>query len=71
MVLSEPVSEALLPVYNQLSTLKRCLLEVKNSGGVNSARELYPYSLKVSIYLVHHYNLAHDLYLTTLLSSTQ
>lgn len=48
MVLSEPVSEALLPVYNQLSTLKRCLLEVKNSGGVNSARELYPYSLKVS-----------------------
>lgn len=47
MVLSEPVSEALLPVYNQLSTLKRCLLEVKNSGGVNSARELYPYSMKV------------------------
>lgn len=47
MVISEPVSEALLPVYNQLSTLKRCLLEVKNSGGVNSARELYPYSLKV------------------------
>lgn len=48
MVLSEPVSEALLPVYNQLSTLKRCLLEVKGSGGVNSARELYPYSMKVS-----------------------
>ncbi|KAJ4396437.1 hypothetical protein N0V93_000656 [Gnomoniopsis smithogilvyi] len=48
MVLSEPVSEALLPVYNQLSTLKRCLLEVKNSGGVNSARELYPYSLKLN-----------------------
>lgn len=48
MVLSEPVSEALLPVYNQLSTLKRCLLEVKNSGGVNSARELYPYSMKLN-----------------------
>lgn len=48
MVLSEPVSEALLPVYNQLSTLKRCLLEVKNSGGVGSPRELYPYSMKVS-----------------------
>lgn len=47
MVLSEPVSEALLPVYNQLSTLKRCLLEVKDSGGVNSVRELYPYSMKV------------------------
>lgn len=49
MVLSEPVSEALLPVYNQLSTLKRCLLEVKNSGGVNSPRELYPYSMKVRL----------------------
>lgn len=47
MVLSEPVSEALLPVYNQLSTLKRCLLEVKNSGGGSSVRELYPYSMKV------------------------
>ncbi|CAL3967824.1 unnamed protein product, partial [Diplocarpon coronariae] len=33
MVSSEPVSEALLPVYNQLQTLRRCLIEVKNSGG--------------------------------------
>ncbi|KAI7786424.1 hypothetical protein LA080_003666 [Diaporthe eres] len=48
MVLSEPVSEALLPVYNQLSTLKRCLLEVKNSGGGSSVRELYPYSMKLN-----------------------
>lgn len=48
MVSSEPVSEALLPVYNQLQTLKRCLIEVKNSGGVSSPRELYPYSMKVS-----------------------
>lgn len=48
MVSSEPVSEALLPIYNQLQTLKRCLIEVKNSGGVNSPRELYPYSMKVS-----------------------
>ena len=47
MVSSEPVSEALLPVYNQLQTLKRCLIEVKNSGGVSSPRELYPYSMKV------------------------
>jgi hypothetical protein len=47
MISSEPVSEALLPIYNQLSTLKRCLVEVKESGGVNSMRELYPYSLKV------------------------
>jgi hypothetical protein len=44
---SEPVSEALLPIYNQLQTLKRCLIEVKTSGGVSSVRELYPYSMKV------------------------
>lgn len=44
---SEPVSEALLPVFNQLQTLKRCLIEVKNNGGVSSVRELYPYSMKV------------------------
>jgi len=48
MCSSEPVSEALLPVYNQLQTLKRCLVEVKNSGGVSSVRELYPYSLKLN-----------------------
>jgi hypothetical protein len=47
IVSSEPVSEALLPIYNQLLTLKRCLLEVKRSGGVDSPRELYPYSMKV------------------------
>lgn len=45
---SEPVSEALLPVYNQLQTLRRCLIEVKNSGGVSSPRELYPYSMKLN-----------------------
>lgn len=48
MISSEPVSEALLPIFNQLQTLKRCLIEVKNSGGVSSVRELYPYSMKVS-----------------------
>lgn len=48
MVSSEPVSEALLPVYNQLQTLRRCLLEVKASGGVSSPRELYPYSMKLN-----------------------
>ena len=47
MISSEPVSEALLPYYNQLQTLKRCLVEVKNSGGVSSVRDLYPYSMKV------------------------
>lgn len=49
MLASEPVSEALLPIYNQLQTLKRCLVEVKKNGGVTSVRELYPYSMKVGI----------------------
>ncbi|KAB8072026.1 hypothetical protein BDV29DRAFT_178212 [Aspergillus leporis] len=48
LISSEPVSEALLPVYNQLQTLKRCLLEVKESGGVTNSRELYPYSMKLN-----------------------
>lgn len=48
MTSSEPVSEALLPVYNQLMTLKKCLIEVKKSGGVSSPRELYPYSMKLN-----------------------
>ncbi|CAK7265432.1 hypothetical protein SEPCBS119000_001509 [Sporothrix epigloea] len=48
MISSEPVSEALLPVYNQLLTLKRCLLEVQQSGGISSPRELYPYSMKLN-----------------------
>ncbi|KAF2719511.1 hypothetical protein K431DRAFT_305110 [Polychaeton citri CBS 116435] len=48
IISSEPVSEALLPIYNQLLTLKRCLQEVKRSGGVDSPRELYPYSMKLN-----------------------
>ncbi|KAL1864171.1 hypothetical protein VTK73DRAFT_6106 [Phialemonium thermophilum] len=48
MISSEPVSEALLPIYNQLQTLKRCLLEVKAQGGVSSPRDLYPYSMKLN-----------------------
>ncbi|POS85353.1 hypothetical protein EPUL_000705 [Erysiphe pulchra] len=48
MIASEPVSEELLPVFNQLQTLKRCLIEVKNLGGVSSVRELYPYSMKLN-----------------------
>jgi hypothetical protein len=47
IISSEPVSEALLPIYNQLTTLRKCLLEVKKLGGVSSSRELYPYSMKV------------------------
>lgn len=48
IVSSEPVSEALLPIYNQLLTLRRCLVEVQKSGGVDSPRELYPYSMKLN-----------------------
>lgn len=44
----EPVSEALLPIYNQVLTLKRCLQEVQRSGGVDSPRELYSYSMKLN-----------------------
>ncbi|GAT21671.1 UPF0662 protein [Aspergillus luchuensis] len=48
LISSEPVSEALLPVYNQLQTLRKCLLEVQESGGVSNSRELYPYSMKLN-----------------------
>lgn len=48
LVSSEPVSEALLPIYNQLTTLKKCLIEVKKLGGVSSPRDLYPYSMKLN-----------------------
>lgn len=51
MIASQPVSEALLPVYNQLKTLKRCLIEVKKNGGVQTVREVYPYSMKVNALL--------------------
>jgi len=46
LLTSQPVSEALLPMYNQLTTLRKCLLDVKKLGGVSSPRELYPYSMK-------------------------
>jgi hypothetical protein len=49
LISSEPVSEALLPIYNQLQTLRKCLIEVKDSGGVSNTRELYPYSMKVGV----------------------
>lgn len=45
---SEPVSEALTPIHNQLSTTRRCLLEVKKMGGLSSERELYPYQMKLA-----------------------
>lgn len=45
---SEPVSESLIPIHNQLSTVRRCLLEVQRVGGVSSIRELYPYQMKLA-----------------------
>lgn len=45
---SEPVSEALTPVHNHLSTVRRCLLEVQRVGGLSSTRELYPYQMKLA-----------------------
>jgi len=48
LIASEPVSEALLPIYNQLLTLRKCLVEVKKNGGVSNPRELYPYSMKLN-----------------------
>ncbi|EON62764.1 hypothetical protein W97_01989 [Coniosporium apollinis CBS 100218] len=48
IISSAAVSEPLLPIYNQLTTLRRCLVEVKKSGGVSSPRELYPYSMKLN-----------------------
>lgn len=45
---SEPVSEALQPIHNQLSTVRKCLLDLKRMGGINSTRELYPYQMKLA-----------------------
>ena len=45
---SEPVSESLQPIHNQLSTVRRCLLDLKRMGGVDSERELYPYIMKLT-----------------------
>lgn len=45
---AEPVSEALAPIYNQMLTMKRCLVEVHNIGGVSKLRELYPYQMKLN-----------------------
>lgn len=45
---SEPVSEALSSIYNQLLTMKRCLIEVRNAGGISNMRELYPFQMKLT-----------------------
>ncbi|KAI9311241.1 hypothetical protein BX666DRAFT_2032252 [Dichotomocladium elegans] len=50
ILLSEslPVSEALTPIYNQLTTVKQCLMAVKNTGAPCSPEELYPYQMKLT-----------------------
>ncbi|KAL1924235.1 uncharacterized protein VTP21DRAFT_7270 [Calcarisporiella thermophila] len=45
---SEPVAEPLVPIHNQLLTVRGCLLEVKKWGGPFTARELYPYQMKLA-----------------------
>ncbi|KAG1153030.1 hypothetical protein G6F37_000008 [Rhizopus arrhizus] len=45
---SVPVSEALTPVYNQLTSVRQCLLAVKNINAPCSIEELYPYQMKLS-----------------------
>lgn len=45
---SEPVSESLQPIHNQLSTVKRCLLDIKRIDGLNNLRELYPFQFKLA-----------------------
>lgn len=44
ILLSEslPVSEALMPIYNQLTTVRQCLQAVRNTGAPCSPAELYP-----------------------------
>ncbi|KAI8890689.1 hypothetical protein K501DRAFT_236285 [Backusella circina FSU 941] len=43
-----PVAEALMPVHNQLSTVRRCLVEVTKWGKPDSVRDLYPYQMKLA-----------------------
>lgn len=45
---SEPVSESLQPIHNQLLTVRRCLLEIKRVDGLNNLRELYPFQFKLA-----------------------
>ena len=45
---SEPVSESLQPIHNQLQTVRRCLLELKRVDGLNNLKELYPFQFKLA-----------------------
>jgi hypothetical protein len=50
-----PVAEALMPVHNQLSTVRRCLIEVTKWGKPDSGK--YYISISVYIYILHNVNL--------------
>ncbi|KAJ3296524.1 hypothetical protein HDU76_006719 [Blyttiomyces sp. JEL0837] len=45
---SEPVAEPLMPVFNQLTTLKKCLLELKKWKVGLSSRELSIYQMRLA-----------------------
>ena len=45
---SVPVAESLMPVYNQLTSVRQCLMAVKRLGAPCSSEELYPYQMKLS-----------------------
>ena len=45
---SEPVLESLQPIHNQLSTVRRCLLEIKRVEGLNNLRDIYPFQFKLA-----------------------
>ncbi len=44
----EPVGEALMPIYNQLLTLQKCLLQLKKWNVTLTPSELVPYQMKLS-----------------------
>ncbi|GBC07720.1 hypothetical protein RclHR1_07650007 [Rhizophagus clarus] len=45
---SEPIAEPLIPIHNQLHTVRRFLNEIKKFGGPFTSRELYPYQMKLA-----------------------
>ncbi|KAI8099042.1 uncharacterized protein BX664DRAFT_381663 [Halteromyces radiatus] len=45
---SVPVGEALTPIYNQLTSVKKCLIAVKKTGAPCTPEELYPYQMKLA-----------------------
>jgi hypothetical protein len=43
----EPVAESLMPIYNQLLTLQKCLLQLKKWNVSLTYSELVPYQMKL------------------------